>query len=456
MANIILRKNGYFIMVSGGYDLDGKQIRHTTTWKPDPGMTEKQTQKALNAYVVEFENSIKQGRSLDAGITFAEFSGRFLEQYAQTQLAPKTVARYKQLFRRINPAIGHLKMEKIQVAHLAELYSQLSGSKDYHGVVYLPTAEFFEIIEKKNLTKAGIAVKSKTAVNTVYQVFKSQVVCKSSAEKMSKAVGLCFGKAFTKAKAQAVLSNRTIHHHHMLISSVLNKAVEWEVIKENKARLIKPPKVIAKEIAFLDETQVEALVRELHRAPVQEAMMIKLFLLTGIRRGEMCGLEWKDIDFDKKTLNICRASQYLVGKGIFTKDPKTATSKRSMPLSSTTLELLKNYKAWQDEKKLAFGEGWNTIGRLFTTSYGQPIFPDTVTGWFCKFQKRIGLPGVSVHGLRHTFITLLISKGVDIVTVSNLAGHSMPSTTINMYAHAVSERKASAVEAVGDLFGGMM
>ena len=80
----------------------------------------------------------------------------------------------------------------------------------------------------------------------------------------------------------------------------------------------------------------------------------------------------------------------------------------------------------------------------------------TVTGWFHDFVRRTGLPEVTVHGLRHTFITLLISKGVDIVTVSNLVGHAMPSTTINMYAHAVNERKASAVEAIGIAFDNML
>ncbi len=456
MANVIPRGNGYFIMVSGGYDISGKQIRHTTSWKPEPGMTEKQTKKALNTFVVEFEISIKQGRNTDAGITFAEFSKRFLEQYAETQLAPKTVSRYKQLFRRINPAIGHLKMEKIQVQHLAELYSQLRGSKDYHGVVYLPTKEFFDTVLRKNMTKAGIARISKTAINTVYQVFNNLPVSKTSVEKISKALDLSPNQAFTITNERGVLSNRTIRHHHMLISTVLNKAVEWEVIKENKARLIKPPKVKSKEIAFLDEAQVEVLVRELYKAPVQEAMMVKMFLLTGMRRGEMCGLEWKDFDLDKRILSIQRASQYLAEKGIYTKDPKTASSKRSMPISNTTAELLKNYRIWQDDNKITFGNGWNISDRLFTTADGFPIHPDTVTGWFRKFVQRIGLPEVTVHGLRHTFITLLISKGVDIVTVSNLAGHAQPSTTINMYAHAVSERKASAVEAVGDLFSGMM
>ena len=211
-----------------------------------------------------------------------------------------------------------------------------------------------------------------------------------------------------------------------------------------------------KEIVFLEEKEIEILIRELARAPIQAATMIKLFLLTGMRRGELCGLEWRDIDMDKKVLSIRRASQYLPDKGIYAKDPKTNSSKRSMPISNTTIDLLKNYKRWQDNLKEQCGEDWNEMGRIFTALDGTPIHPDTVTGWFHDFVKRTGLPEVTVHGLRHTFITLLISKGVDIVTVSNLVGHALPSTTMNMYAHAVNERKASAVEAIGMAFDGML
>ena len=97
--------------------------------------------------------------------------------------------------------------------------------------------------------------------------------------------------------------------------------------------------------------------------------------------------------------------------------------------------------AEQEKQKEFFGTEWNETDRLFTAVNGTPIHPDTVSCWFHDFIKRTGLPEVTVHGL-HTFTTLMISKGIDIVTVSNLVGHSMPSTTINMYAHAVSERKA--------------
>lgn len=456
MANVMPRGEGFFIMVSSGYDFNGKQIRHTTTWKPEPNMTEKQKQKALNTFVVEFEAKVKHGRSTDGTITFAEFSERYMQQYAETQLAPKTIARYRDLFKRINPALGHIRMELIQVQHLAKLYEMLGEAQNHSGLSFVATAEFFANVNKRKLSQSAISRAGGLHINTVYQAFKGNPVARESAQRISDAAGIGFKRAFISSRAGRVLSNKTIRHHHMLISAVLNKAVEWEVIKENKARLIKPPKAKAKEIVFLEEKDIEILVKELKTAPVQEAMMIKLFLLTGMRRGEMCGLEWADIDFDRKVLSIKRASQYLTDKGIFTKEPKNISSKRCMPLSGITIELLKNYRVWQQQQKDFFGSEWIETDRLFTAANGSPINPDNVSGWFHEFIKRTGLPAVTVHGLRHTFITLMISKGVDIITVSNLAGHSMPSTTINLYSHAVSERKASAVEAIGQVYDGLL
>jgi hypothetical protein len=109
MANIIKRKGTYFIMISGGYDINGKQIRHTTTFKPDPKLSEKQEKKALDKFVYEFEEKVKYKQKADSNITFEAFTKQYLENYAELQLAPKTIERYKSLFRRINIAIGHIK-----------------------------------------------------------------------------------------------------------------------------------------------------------------------------------------------------------------------------------------------------------------------------------------------------------------------------------------------------------
>jgi integrase len=209
--------------------------------------------------------------------------------------------------------------------------------------------------------------------------------------------------------------------------------------------------VIKTDIVFLNEEQVQVLLNELKTAPHQQGVMIKLFLLTGLRRGELCGLEWKDIE--DSIISIKRASQYIADKGIFTKEPKTKSSIRVLPMSTSMKKLLASHKKWQQNLKAEMSEEWMDNDRLFTTAYGTPIHPDTVTGWFDKFIKRIDIPKVTVHGLRHTFISLLISKGIDIVTVADLAGHSQASTTVNMYAHSLQSKKAEAISEISDLIG---
>jgi len=450
MANIIKRKDAYFIMISGGYDINGKQIRHTTNFKPDEGMTEKQEQKALRKVVFEFEEKVRYKQKSDSNITFEAFTKQFLENYAELQLAPKTIERYKSLFRRINIAIGHIKLEKLQIGHLADLYSQLGESKNQQGVSFIATEEFLEWLNK-NYTRIALTEKTGLGINTVYNLYKQKPISKDCCEKIAKVLKVGFKKNFSNPKVDNFLSNKTIKHHHSLISAVLNKAVEWQVIKENVAKYIKPPKVQKTEIVFLNEEQVQILLNELKNAPHQQGVMIKLFLLTGLRRGELCGLEWKDID--DTTISVRRASQYIAGKGIFTKEPKTKSSLRVLPMSNSMKKLLDQHKKWQDSIKRELGEDWTENDRLFTSAFGTPIHPDTVTGWLNKFIKKLDIPKVNIHGLRHTFITLLISKGIDIVTVANLAGHSMASTTVNMYAHSLQTKKAEAISEISDIIG---
>jgi integrase len=201
---------------------------------------------------------------------------------------------------------------------------------------------------------------------------------KNAIDKIAKVLKVSFKKNFTNPRVESFLSNKTIKHHHSLISAVLNKAVEWQVIKENVAKYIKPSKVIKKDIIFLNEEQVQILLNELKVAPHQQGVMIKLFLLTGLRQGELCGLEWKDID--NNTISIKRASQYIPDKGIFTKEPKTKSSIRVLPLSTSIKKLLDSHRKWQQNLKNEMSEDWTENDILFTTAYGTPIHPDTVTG----------------------------------------------------------------------------
>jgi integrase len=393
---------------------------------------------------------VKYKQKANSNITFEAFKIQFLENYAKTQLAPKTVERYISLFKRITVAIGHIKLEKLQIGHLADLYSQLGESINQQSVSFIATNAFLEYLIK-NHTRVEIAEKTGLSINTIYSLFKKKPIRKECCDKIAKTLKVIFKKSFTNSNIESFLSNKTIKHHHASISAVLNKAVEWQIIKENIAKYIKPPKVEKTDIVFLNEEEVQILINELKTAPHQQGVMIKLFLLTGLRRGELCGLEWKDIE--NSTINISRASQYIADKGIFTKEPKTKTSIRVLPISKSMKKLLESHRKWQQNMKNEMSEERIETDRLFTTAYGTPIHPDTVTGWFDKFVKKIDIPKVTPHGLRHTFVSLLISKGIDIVTVANLAGHSQTSTTVNMYAHSLQSKKVEAISEISDLIG---
>ena len=117
MATVTKRGDTYKITVSCGYDINGKQIRRNTTWKPASGMTKKQIEKELERQTVLFEERCRTGQYLDGSIRFADFAEKWMNDYADKQLKAKTVAGYKELLKRINPAIGHIKLEQIQPQH---------------------------------------------------------------------------------------------------------------------------------------------------------------------------------------------------------------------------------------------------------------------------------------------------------------------------------------------------
>ena len=175
-------------------------------------------------------------------------------------------------------------------------------------------------------------------------------------------------------------------------------------------------------------------------------LIILLLIYTGLRRGELCGLEWKDIDLDARVLHVVRSSQYIGQGMVITKEPKTRAGTRKLTLSQTACRLLLEYRQWQDGIKAALGDQWIENDRLFTQWNGKPIHPQTISGWFRHFLERHQgeLPKVHLHSLRHSNATLLIAEGTDICTVSQRLGHAQTSTTLNIYAHALKSRDEDA------------
>lgn len=250
---------------------------------------------------------------------------------------------------------------------------------------------------------------------------------------------------------QRRLSGQTILHYHRLISVILQTAVEWQYIPANVAERVKPPKAEATEAVYLDDKQAIHLLELLEDQPIYYRTAVTVLLFTGMRRGELMGLVWSDIDFDHNTITIQRATQYLPDMGVFTAETKTKSSHRVIKAPATAIHALKQYRTWQRITFLQMGQPWEEGQRVFVTQNGTPMHPDTLTSWFGSFIKTTDLPPIHIHSLRHTNATLQIANGVAVTTVAGTLGHSTANTTTKVYAHAIQSAAAASAEMMDNL-----
>lgn len=449
MATIQKRNNSYKITASCGYNTAGKQIRKTITWTPSPGMTPRQIEKELERQKIIFEEKCRNGTYLDGNIKLSDFAEKWLTDYAEKQLKSETYYMYKLMLKRINQALGHIRIDRIQPHHLLEFYNNLSEVGVREDIKYKPIKDIKHILSEKNMTQVSLASKSGVSVATVRSCTKGHNISKQSAQKIMTA--LKDNKLFEEIEKDKTLSSETILHHHRLLSTILSCAVEWQLIPSNPCSRVKPPKVERKEANYLDEIQSAELINCLENAPLQYKTIIMLLLYSGMRRGEVCGLEWSDIDFEHCLVSISKSNLYLPGKGIYEDTTKNKSSQRVIQIPQVMIDLLKEHRIEQNKLRLSIGDKWQGTKKIFTTTFGSPIHPDSITGWFRKFIKANNLPDIHLHSLRHTNATLLIACGTNIRTVAKRLGHATPITTGNIYAHAIKTADELASEKLADI-----
>lgn len=451
MDTIEKRGESYKIIVSCGYDLDGKQLRRRMVWKPEPGMTKRQIQKELDRQAVLFEEKCRNGQVLEGNIKFAEFAEKWFADYAEKQLRATTVARYQLLMPRINAAIGHIRLDKLQPHHLMEFYNNLAESGVREDTRYCSAVDFKKLLKKRGITKRTFAKEAGVSVYVLDSVTRGANISTTSAHKIVSALGLPLDQVFTPVGDKDTLAVSTILHHHRLISSMLGTAVKWQLIFSNPCSRVVLPKNKRKEAVYLDEEQAAQLLAALEKESLQHQTIVKLLLFTGMRRGELCGLEWKDIDFDNAVIFVRRSSLYLSGKGVFEDETKNETIERCMKVSDDVITILRVWRAEQARQRLKMGDQWQDTDRLFTAWNGAPIRPDVITAWFHRFVTKNGLPPVHIHSLRHTNATLLIAAGTNLTTVAARLGHANTTTTSKIYAHAIKSADEAAAEVLQDI-----
>ena len=304
MASIKQRGNSYLIRSSCGYDSNGKKLMKNMTWTPDPGMTTKQIEKELNRQAVMFDEKCKRGVVLDSKMTFEKYVNCVWIKRAENDLKPTTFRRYKLFLRRIIPAIGHYKMELIQPFHLYSFYDDLREEKRMD-TKYTPNEKAHEL--SMTLTRPELSRQVGIGLGTVDVIRAGKNVNENTAVKFADFFNCSVTDLFTPDEKK--LSDMTILHHHRLISTIMQQAVYDEVIQNNLCARTRSPRVERTEARFLDDDQAELLLNTVYdKAEHPFDVIIPLILHTGMRRGEACGLEWQDIDFDNNVIHIQRTT----------------------------------------------------------------------------------------------------------------------------------------------------
>lgn len=389
MPNLENRGNGSWrITVSNGYNPDGSKRRLQRTVKVDPTKTENAQRKEVEKLAAAIETDYRRHLITDGKkVTIAELADEFMKDHVtRRKLAVSTAAQYNDLIKgRIVPALGKRAVQDLTPREINQFYQRLEN-------------------------EPAMTARSRT------------------------------GK----------LSGTYRLKYHVTLHSMLAFAVKMGYISVNPADAVEPPRKDTKETAFYELADCCRLLDALDALEdVQWRLFFTMAIYTGMRPGELIGLNWSDIVGN--VLTVRAGSVHVKYEGTARTDrPKTQKSIRMIDLPPAVMTLLKQHRKEQAEYKFGFGKEWPEPEAVFTGSLGYRLNMSSPTKKFQKIVKEYGLRPITLYGLRHTAATIMIAQGLNARDVAARLGHAQTSTTLNIYAHAFMDANTRATAAISD------
>jgi integrase len=339
--------------------------------------------------------------ALDAGtyiepgkILVKDFLERWLAAYAKAQVSPKTFERYAEIIRcHLIPAIGGLDLAALRPLHLQAYYASA--------------------VESGRRPRRGEALDD-------------------------------------RARG---LAARTVLHHHRVLREALHQAVKWQMLARNPADAVEPPRPVRTEMRALDEAETARLIEA--SAGGRLYLPILLAATTGLRRGEILAVRWRDIDLEAGTAAV-RQSLEQTKAGLSFKEPKTQKGRRVIALPELAIDALRRHKAEQAKIRLMLGPGYEANDLVCCQPDGRPFKPGNITNSFAELVERLKIPHLRFHDLRHGHATLLLRQGVHPKVVSERLGHSTVGITLDVYSHVLPGMQEEAARKVDSALRGAL
>lgn len=380
-TGIIARNGSYRFTVCLGYDTNGKQIRKTRTWKPAEAMTEKKADKLAKEKYIEFKKQCKDLSDFNDCMRFSDLCDDYMNVFAKNQLKPVTAYTYKgQINTHFIKYFGNMKLKDITTSKISKYFNT-------------------HTIELKDGTKNP-------------------------------------------------LTHATAKKLYTILQSIFTYALHQGYIKETPCRNVILPTedvTVDKQRKFMTENEILQFLDMLDKCQYDDfRIMMKFLLYTGVRSGEMLGLQWNDIDFENNVIHIVHTLSDVGGKHFLT-TPKTKNSKRYIAMNNTVKALLKEQRKHQLELQMAIID-FPHPEMVFTSANGNYKDRSSLNTSLRRFLKGSSLDFLTLHCLRHSNATLLLNAGVDIKIVSEHLGHSDISVTADIYADVLDATRRKTAD----------
>lgn len=441
--------------------------------------------RALQDKVVAEEEVLERGlvNNIPSDITLKAYINHFLEIKDSRDIKHTTINNYKGIAVRCNERFGSIKVTDITVTMLNQFYTDLSKTQKLNGKKARCKTDLRELMKPFYITQvelyklAGLSDKTVESCvngkniewNNAHKIYNAFVTLLNDKDKIEKTNGIRsrkrkseppitkmpkykFSDIFETIDSGETLSAKTVWEHHQFLYSVLSLAIREGIIKYNPAESAEKPKYKKIEQKAFKIEEIQRILEKLNdeyqsgRVSAKWRAIMYLLIYTGARRGEIAGLRWEAIDFESREIVINNTVLYVHGEGTYSSDPKTETSNRKLVITDDLLKVIDDYKLDCENKGLKLN------GYVFTQANGKPINPCSITDWCDNFSAKHNLPHIHPHAFRHSVATNLIHQNIDVVTVSHMLGHSKPSVTMDIYAHAFRDNNSTACEKIADIY----
>lgn len=242
------------------------------------------------------------------------------------------------------------------------------------------------------------------------------------------------------------LTEEYVQYIHSILKSAAQTAVDWKYLKNNFMITVKAPKRVKKKVETWSIDECNLFLNRMREQKDHIFMLYCLAIYTGMRRGEILGLRWKDIDFERSRIYVEQSLYYISGEGLVLQQPKTTNGKRNISITEEIIEELKSYRVKKQEQLLKVGMKLTDEHFVVSAYGGEPVNPNTIHKQFLYDTKLAGLKRIRFHDLRHTHATIMLEIGESPKVVSERLGHANVSITLDKYSHVTPNLQTESAE----------